>query len=380
MLIKLTPSILNNNSEFLPLALENLALTMREGKHLVVAETRTLKAILNHPTFKELGLNSQRIYLELFNNNDNYGTYLSYVSLYIEVIEPCLSPQKIEPKKQNDKTIIQVPVSFFQDSEMIQKTILLCENQEDTKFYEIIGRVYRTWMKFNIINFAFTPQGGGGSTIASEYESIQSRKSRFCLCIVDSDKLSPNSSEGKTAKGLLDKHDANSVTTELYLLKVREAENLIPYEILLQLLSRDKNKNSQYQTLSGIQAIENSEIRLYVDIKEGTRLQTLFQSNDQNFKSFWQNQLTPINNIGNSISLSCLRNWQCQNTANCNCEVMPSFGKNILSETLKEFDPSQISIKEILAIIKNDQLLLSEWDNIGQQLINWGITWVRVRV
>lgn len=376
MLIKLTPSILNNTSEYLLLALENLAIAMREVKHLVIAETKTFKKIIEHPSFKELGLNSQNIYQELFNNNENYGAYLSYISQYIEIIEPCLIPTKI---KRDDQTIIQVPLSFFEDSEMIQTTILLCENQEDTEFYEIIGRVYCHRKKLNNVSFKFTPQGGGGSTIASEYESIQSRQNRFCLCIVDSDKLSPHSSEGKTAKGLLEKHDLNSTKTELYILNAREAENLIPYSSLLSLLSKDPNKRNQYQDLRNNNSLVSSKIRLYIDIKDGTLLRELFDFNDQEIQKFWKEEIKKISSINERITFGCLETWKCQKINSCSFRIMPSFGANILKEILKEFKSNKTRLSDIVKQITDDQLLFSEWEKIGQIILNWGVVGRRIR-
>jgi|GEM_PF-2685370 len=39
---------------------------------------------------------------------------------------------------------IRVPMDFFDDTEIIQRTILLTENLMDTEFYQIVGRVYAT--------------------------------------------------------------------------------------------------------------------------------------------------------------------------------------------------------------------------------------------
>ena len=147
----------------------------------------------------------------------------------------------------------------------------MCENLQDTEFYKIIAETFCKWKRLNI-KPKFEPSLGGGNTISTVYENIQNKKKRLCLCIVDSDKLSPNSSLGSTARNIKQKDDNTSVTTLLYILPVRELENLIPLSILSELMSKNGDRENPFKQLEKIEESSVKEIRNFLDIKEGTRL------------------------------------------------------------------------------------------------------------
>ncbi|WP_198648422.1 hypothetical protein [Cyanothece sp. BG0011] len=363
MLIKIDSSVIKDIKDShswpddLILTLENLATARREGKHSIIADLNTLKIITK---CSDLSKNAKNVYNRILNDRSKFKAYLYHVSKYIEIINPC-EVNKIN--SHSGKDIIQLPYTFFNDSETIQKSILLCENLQDTNFYKIIGKTFCKWNNINI-KLNFESRLGGGNTIATVYDNIQNKKKRFCICIVDSDKLSPESSLGSTAKKVKQKDDNASLITQLYILPVRELENLIPLLILSELISNNKDRENAFKQLEEIENSSVIEIRQFLDIKEGTQLKKIVKETIS-VKNFWNDKLDKyINNIDEW----CYKNWSCTNEQSCNCKISLGFGENILENTITYLNTQSPS--KITSMVEDS--LRSEWENIGQFMLNWG--------
>ncbi|MEQ9357845.1 hypothetical protein [Coleofasciculus chthonoplastes] len=158
-------------------ALKMLALAQTEGKHAVISDRFTLDKIRKCP---DLSSSDRAVYNKAFNNFTKFQSYRSTVTKYIEVNNQ-YTTQKIY--YDSGKTVIKVPPKFFNDSEIVQKTILLCENTNDAVLYETIAKVYLIWNNIRI-QLACEHRGGGGSTIATEYSKIQQNQNRFLQMLV----------------------------------------------------------------------------------------------------------------------------------------------------------------------------------------------------
>jgi hypothetical protein len=348
------------------LALENLATARREGKHSVIANRETLKKIAQCSRLSEF---SRNIYHKLYNQSTQFCSYLSAVTKYIEIVNPCYEPEVLS---DSDKEIIKVPPRFFNDSESVQKTLLLCENLDDAVLYETIAKVCLRWKDMNV-PIVCEPRGGGGNTISSEYINIQKLKKRFCLCIVDSDKIAPDGKLGSTALRLR-KSDPTCIKTQTFILDCREIENLIPNSILSKLCSGDP------QRLEALKILESSsvEVRCFLDIKEGTRLKEIIDETNPKIKEFWQSKFDLIPNLSEGIDNWCQTHWQCSNNSKnssknskekCGCQISLGFGQSTLSNTVEYLkDKSPHQIERIV-----DRSKHSDWEPIGQVVMNWCI-------
>ena len=307
-------------------ALDYLATARREGKHSVIANIETLKKIAQ---CSRLSQKTRDIYTKLYNRSpQNYKSYPSVVKRYIEIVKPCLEPQVVDSL---GKKIIKVPPGFFNDSKLVQETILLCENSDDAILYETIAKVYLIWKKNNAqfnAQIVCDRRGGGGNTISSEYINIKQAKKCFCLCIVDSDKIAPDGKLGSTASGLfqsdkiapdgklgstasgLPQSDSTDcIKTQTFILDCREIENLIPNSILSELLSGNSQRLEALKILESPSVVE---VRCFLDIKQGTRLKEIIKDEtNPKVKEFWESKFDLIPNISARIDNWCLTNWQC---------------------------------------------------------------------
>ncbi|MDB9514495.1 hypothetical protein PN499_25160 [Kamptonema animale CS-326] len=376
MLIFIHNSVVDNGDENTwdddtVLALENLATARREGKHSVTAKRETLEKIVQCSRLSEI---TRKTYKKLYGPATQYLSYLSVVTKYIEIVNRCYC---YEPKvfKDAGKQIIKVPPSFFNDSYSLQETILLCENSADAFLYESIGKVYLKWNQLKV-PIAYEPRGGGGNTIANEYINIQQGKKRFCLCIVDSDKIAPYENFGSTASRIQDQSDSTCLYTRILVLDCREIENLIPPSILSNLCSgnQERHKETYRDRLEALKVFESIsgsavEAKYFLDIKKGTWMKEIINAKHPKSKEFWQVQISLIPNISSRIDDWCLVNWKCSNSGECKCKISLGFGENTLSHTLKYLQ--QKTPNEIEKIVEKSKH--PHWENIGEVVMNWCI-------
>ena len=351
-------------------ALDYLATARREGKHSVIANIETLKKIAQ---CSRLSQKTRDIYTKLYNRSpQNYKSYPSVVKRYIEIVKPCLEPQVVDSL---GKKIIKVPPGFFNDSKLVQETILLCENSDDAILYETIAKVYLIWKKFNA-QIVCDRRGGGGNTISSEYINIKQAKRCFCLCIVDSDKIAPDGKLGSTASGLPQSDSTDCIKTQTFILDCREIENLIPNSILSELLSGNSQRLEALKILESPSVVE---VRCFLDIKEGTRLKEIIDETNPKIKEFWQLKLGLIPNISQRIDDWCQTHWQCSKNSKkssknskekCECKISLGFGDHTLSDTVKYLKRIN-NPHEIARIV--DRSKHSDWEQIGQVVMDWCI-------
>lgn len=372
MLILIDSSVIDNGDQSAwdddddtVLALEHLAYACREGKHLVIAERGTLKKIANSSRLSD---NHRSIYRTLCHQaTQQFRSYPSEVTKYIKIINPCSKPEVVFDSGQQ---IIKLSPRFFNDSELIQKTILLCENIDDAVLYETIAKVYLIWKRLNV-EIACEQRGGGGNTISKEYVNIQKFKKRFCLCIVDSDKIAPDGNLGNTAKSLSQaQSNSNCIITQAFILDCREIENLIPNSILSELCSGNKERLKALKIIENISS-STVEIRDFLDIKKGTQMKEIINaSSNLKIKSFWEANISRIPNICSHIDRWCQDNWQCRdNAGECKCKISLGFGENTLSNTVEYL--SKTNPHKIARIV--DKSRCPEWEEIAQIVINWCI-------
>ncbi|MEG3435978.1 hypothetical protein V0288_02505 [Pannus brasiliensis CCIBt3594] len=361
MLIKIDRSLTENLNEEIVEALRYLAIAIKEGKHKVIAKKETLKPVLE---CADLSANERAIYQKLYNSVE-FNANLQVVSKYIEVLEPCPEP-KLE--LSGGKQIIKVPARFFNDSAKIQKTILLCEHDIDTKFYEIIVKVFRVWKQLKSVPIDYTPIGAGGSLIAIEYQKNQNSRKNLCLCIVDSDRLSPSANLGGTAQKIQEIDDINLVFTQLIILKVRAVENLIPNSILSEVCQSNRERSKALEILESITDSSGIEVRNFLHLKEGSKFFHLANSSNQAIKKFWQEKLGSIPTLSSRIAKECIEDWKCNvKKDECECYIFSGFGAKLLEDSiewLKKQDPHKIA-----QMVDTD--LRTEWEYLGQQIVDW---------
>ncbi|MCC3424048.1 MAG: hypothetical protein JGK12_08960 [Microcoleus sp. PH2017_01_SCD_O_A] len=162
--------------------------------------------------------------------------------------------------------------------------------------------------------------------------------------------------------------DSTCINTENFILDCREVENLIPNSILSELCSKNQER---LKALKFFEDISSSavDIRYFLDIKKGTRMKEVIQSSNPNIKSFWEVKISMSPHILSCIDNWCQVNWQCSSSGECQCKISLGFGESTLSNTVEYL--KQKSPHEIARII--DKSMVSDWEKMGQVVMNWCI-------
>ena len=159
-------------------------------------------------------------------------------------------------------------LSIFACEEFFQ-TELLTENDDDCIFYKNIYSFFNPSKKVFDVSLHNNPFYGGNvaARIKSEYE-----EKKFFLCIVDSDKEYSADAKGSTYQGAnneLKEHKDEILPHDLYVLNVREKENLFPFHFY------KSNCSEQNKFIDSILMYATEEVFRFIKIKEGIKIKRI---------------------------------------------------------------------------------------------------------
>jgi len=272
---------------------------------------------------------------------------------------------------------IRIPLDFLNDTEIIQKTILLTENLIDADFYQMVGRVYATRERLLGVRINLELRGGGGNTTANEYQNLQNASRRICLCIVDSDKKCPNDAVGETARRVLGVNDSSKLLCNVVVTTCREAENMLSSRQLELVSSGDRNRMMAWTALEHIERSPFAKTCLYIDLKKGLELKEIYSTPNSNPRQYWEPLIPRIAQVikypGDS---QCIVSGTCQKHEECKCEFIPGFGNSILDNVTNEL--LHLSTHKLSESVSPNTE--EEWLNIGAAVLTWGCGGVRINV
>lgn len=227
--------------EALSVCISNLLLGYYEGNLSLMASSALCRFIsdrkLTEGTRQKIALN------HLLNNNGYRPDVLWHIKVVLE-----------NANSHNH----ELDISFFNKTESIQPTSLLCENLEDTKFYLKLSGLFRP-------NSPMVVNGrhGGGGTTVDVFKEIK-RRNVVCLAILDSDVKYPDCRQGDTASRCVKALKKKYANLEVKVLPVHEAENLVPVSFMLC-----KAYTDGVVFLQRLQKRNHLDILVYYDVKEG---------------------------------------------------------------------------------------------------------------
>lgn len=358
------------------LALEYLATAHREGKHIIAGNRNTLETIVASDNIDD---KTKAVYNRLISNATELWNIRNKLSAYIEVIGKEINA---EIDTSTDKYIIRLPITFFRDSCNIQKTLLLCENLSDAEFYRFIGTAYKHHISVErYLSIDFEALLGGGGTTASVYEQksrAKSEESRLLLCLLDSDKSAPNSSQGSTANNVIRIHERFlKPTLRYYVINAREIENIIPFKYLEEVFALNREYLESIKSIGNIFSDPNlEEAYLFLDIKEGTFFNEIIHNVKNPLdKNFWKQ----ISRLIPTCEMICIDNWIChkppeKNQKKCACLVSSELSKSTLEQVVDwiENNKKDKLAREVWTKLSVKQK--EEWMSLGSLIVSWCAT------
>lgn len=213
MVIELTDGLARykqEQREMLMACLNNLFLGYYEGNLVITASPALCRFIEAHHLVE--GVRQQKALAYLINSNGNIPNVLWIFKVVLD---------------NPDVTNHELPIDFFNTTESIQPTSMLCENLDDIKFYIKQARCFHPYSPM-----AVNRRHGGGGTTYDVFNILKNRN-LFCLVIVDSDVKYPGCGLGETANRFDKNYKAKQTNVEVKILPVHEAENLVPVSFMM---------------------------------------------------------------------------------------------------------------------------------------------------
>lgn len=351
-------------------ALENILGAGIEGNHLICAERSTL---LRLSSIGSLGARFNS-YCKHLLNNASFGGVDQHLKQVV-VVDASIE----RPSKNGSSGYWHIPFKYFVISNLKLPTVLLAENLIDCQVLEHAANHYIIRNKLGGLSVSLQGRLGGGSTTYQALNQIITEEKETCICVLDSDKLSPNSGYGDTF------NKCNSVmprggvwNSVLVATKSRELENELPPTFLYEALS-NPDVASKLELLKKKVTLTDEAYWNFTDIKDGLSLAWILNLNkDTPEGKFWKVDNSFERVIDSKDCLDdCLDNRSCSMTADCRCKhIFPAIGANTLNLVLDWLNSQ--SHHKSLEHVDSDKH--QAWLELGQNVLNFCVARKKFRL
>ena len=341
-------------------ALDLIAHSRRLGNHIVFGKRDIIKFLA---TCNLISDTSRAVYRKLYEDLPTTSSYLSEINLLVEIV----LEDVLELIERGNSKVIRASIKYFSNLSLLTETALLSENHDDVSFYKRLATTYLQLKNLGNIYIKYEPRGGGGQTTARDFQTLQSSKQRFCLCILDSDRKAPDLDIGDTAKAVLRAKDSNQPLCDICVLKVREIENLIPAIIYREIFENDVNKRDAISFLEFIDNSQHNEVRNYLDLKKGLKLYKILREEPQRqFRIYWLSVAQNFRDQLSPVCYACLDKEVCSQGTfeKCQCFITLGFGDSIMSKVEENYLSRDFS-----PLISD--LVRAEWERLGATITFW---------
>lgn len=301
--------------------LELLAMAYREGKHIVCGDALALREIAGTHRLSEMARGTLR---KIASKCSEANGFRSQLPFSIEVGRGTEFLNQVESR--GSTRILRLDVRWLDDSSRVQRAVMVTENLSDSELYSSLAAAFATARRWKV-RIALDRRGGGGSTLAQTLDSLASER-LACICIVDSDKISPASSLGETARHVL-KVDTVPGWQHVIITEVREVENLIPLTLIEDALGIDASLAAERH--HDLQRVGAAAAWYYADLKNGTRLSCVQKLPATSpARLFWDGIEAKARALAEVRSDRCNDPVECT-VERCGCFLVLGFGDAMLS-------------------------------------------------
>lgn len=277
----------------------------------------------------------------------------------------------------NDKLVKKIspsewilPISLIAQNGM-PKSLVLAEDLTDARLYKHSAEHHRI---LNNTAHKFSTQllsGGGGSTPKILQHELQQRHF-FIFCITDSDRNYPAAGANSTSKKCKENIVRSDWIGHHYALREREAENVLPKNLIEDTLSRPEHKET-FEKYCILQNHKYTDAEWeYLDLKQGTLLSKCCGAID-----FWSRAAKDACKRG-VINEICLQDGSCCRAAGeeCGCLIAPGMGEKFLEHTADYLD-HQTSHSSALRVKTAGNS--KSWLQIGASIFSWAAATEKIR-
>jgi hypothetical protein len=335
-------------------AIEYILRSVWESKHLVKIDYSLINRLL-----EEIQNDDCKSVLISIRNSFSILNY-DCIKFYVKVVPEnnilCVS-------EFDEFNILNLPINYLQQSDITNKSIILCENISDADFFKYIAVYYIEKKAIGNVSLNFEPDHGGGGDINVVFEKYVKDRNRFCLAFCDNDIKYPNAEVGQTLKKLKEVDKRDNYLCDHIEIDAHEIENLVPFNYIQEFNQRDIDVAG----LHFVNNIFNSERRedlKYIDLKKGICTSRIYNNVDyKNFAISLQPFCREILDANIIDDLVRVYN-ETEKHLRIDKKIVPAVGKIVKSL----FDKSELlttKTPEFLGYQSN------EWDRIGAKLFYW---------
>ncbi|WP_163034759.1 hypothetical protein [Pseudomonas viridiflava] len=328
-------------------ALENLAIALRKGTHLITGNTQSLIAASKTP---EISLYAKQAFTKAAAKASQSRGLTSWVTTYTLLGD---FPDLIENHINNETVIIQTSLNSIFQLELQSPCEIIFEDMNDKHIYQTISDWFKKEsLRSPHIHTNFRSIHGGGNRTHMVYSERQDQQNTFCLCITDTDKKYPDDVIGPTCAEVINTDNPLRPLSKHLNLDFQEIENLIP----LGYLAQHARTNEAREILSSLKRAEDNghpESKLYFDYKKGLNVKGFYKTTSKS--DYWASAL--------SIDMPVCRP-HCNNDP-CMCFIVKPwpFRSEIRAE-----------IEKKTPISPDDCYVLKKlWIDIGATITSWSV-------
>jgi len=256
------------------MGIETLCLSVARGEHFIFSSRSVITKFESDQNLSGIarGVFSDARLSYAFN-----ATTLRQLQYRVYVIPGHGSPARRAPKQW------EIPIAHIA-ARGLRPTVLLGENSNDGDLYCYAAQHYRIAAKLNDILLKIQPRNGNGAGVSAELERISNAAEEFCLCITDSDRLSPVSGHGDIAAATRKIADGSAWVINHDAPFSRELENALPANLVDEVMT----SLGLDEEIKKAARCTGQDTMLFADLKGGTTKHwTLNGITDQNAKSYW---------------------------------------------------------------------------------------------
>ena len=344
-------------------SLANIVKSIQSGKHMLFANHRTFSRI---QATIEIPENIRSKFRTTHSKIQDSNTAIKKTNTFIRLSR---LDGKIHTLTLHDKIAIDVPLIFFYNTTICERTVLLCENLVDAKVLLSMTKIWLKRIGLSKAKFSLEKRGAGGSQIGAEYDEIQNDAPRLCIAVVDSDQDSPNHNKtDSTAITLLNHDDPQNPLTKAYVLLCRELENLLNEHILTSIFSAQPEAQKKAKRMFEIRSLASDFVLKHADLKNGCKLKDILKYS-ADCQKIWLPEVEKIITTQFPIDNQCLAKKTCKDENKCECNIIGGFGKRTLQKSQDDFFSKPISEEygEFLP-----EYVIKDWENVCIEIFSWG--------
>lgn len=349
--LKVSPS--DPEFEGIYYSIDNILRAFEDRRHMVMGDFEILQwfsSFFADPTPRK------RVILNMMNNFST-TTIPAEVTEYIKVIKGAESMEV-----EGGITIHNVNYSKFKNSQTIEATRIIGEDENDAKLYEQINRWYIASNKISF-NVAVRFEHGGGNSTHRKMEAHKTNHNIF-VCLVDTDQRFPNGDYGKTCKNCLS-IPLTLPFERLCLIDAHEVENLVPRSLLDQLPWKHGNNHiKKYYDSIWTNLQNDTNGWRYIDLKSGINKHKDYVNIPE-----W---MSYVKKVYDANSFKTKEFDVKFSNAQIGGEILSGLSKSILKDTVSLLEGK--TDEEIIKINGFLPYQSEEWKRIGQIILDVGIS------